>query len=218
MEQLDEQSTSRKHLSRRCDSNSVTTTIAHLSAPMFTKPNSFKVLHRKTASWMIEAQWTNVNYTSPNQWLCIYGGTMASEDIRVDVRNGSTWINLFTNLVVGWNNISVSQYVSSSTFTIRFKDGTQTSDPVQSTWQIDAALLRTGISSLVSSGTSDTLVAELLQNGIIRWLGQNLQLTVQAKPIPPIPVKSIHVNQTVANVTSKCLSKSKTGPQTTQFH
>jgi hypothetical protein len=42
-----------------------------------------------------------------------------------------------------------------------------------------------------------TIVAELLQNGTMRWLGQNLQLTTQAKPIPPIPVKAIHVNQTV---------------------
>ena len=45
-----------------------------------------------------------------------------------------------------------------------------------------------------------TIVAELLQNGTMRWLGQNLQLTTQAKPIPPIPVKAIHVNQTVAGL------------------
>ena len=42
-----------------------------------------------------------------------------------------------------------------------------------------------------------TIVVELLQNGTMRWLGQNLQLATQAKPIPPIPVKAIHVNQTV---------------------
>jgi hypothetical protein len=42
-----------------------------------------------------------------------------------------------------------------------------------------------------------TITAELLQNGTMRWLGQNLQLTTQAKPIPPIPVKSIHINQTI---------------------
>ena len=42
-----------------------------------------------------------------------------------------------------------------------------------------------------------TIVVELLQNGTMRWLGQNLQLTTQANPIPPIPVKAIHVNQTV---------------------
>jgi len=42
-----------------------------------------------------------------------------------------------------------------------------------------------------------TITAELLQNGTMRWLGQNLQLTTQAKPIPPIPVKYIHINQTI---------------------
>jgi hypothetical protein len=45
-----------------------------------------------------------------------------------------------------------------------------------------------------------TITAELLQNGTMRWLGQNLQLTTNAKPIPPIPVKSIHINQTINGV------------------
>jgi hypothetical protein len=43
---------------------------------------------------------------------------------------------------------------------------------------------------------------ELWQNGNMRWLGQNLQATTQAKPIPPITVKSLHVNQTTTNGTS----------------
>jgi len=142
----------------------------------------------------LEVQWTNVNYNDTNQWLCIYGGTMGSEDIRVDIWNASTWKNVFTDLSTGWNNISVSQYVSSSTFTIRFKGASETLDSVQDSWQIDAALLRSGEVGI--SNSSDTIVIELLQNGTMRWLGQNLQLTTQAKPIPPIPVKSIHVNQT----------------------
>ncbi|MEM3577952.1 MAG: hypothetical protein QXX51_05795 [Candidatus Bathyarchaeia archaeon] len=45
-----------------------------------------------------------------------------------------------------------------------------------------------------------TIVVELLQNGTMRWLGQNLQLTTQAKPIPPIPVKAMRVNQTINGV------------------
>jgi hypothetical protein len=40
----------------------------------------------------------------------------------------------------------------------------------------------------------------MLQNGTMRWLGQNIQLTTQAKPILPIPVKAIHVNQTINGV------------------
>lgn len=47
---------------------------------------------------------------------------------------------------------------------------------------------------------NETFVVELLQNGTIRWLGQNLQATTQAKPIPPIPVRAIRVNQTINGV------------------
>lgn len=149
----------------------------------------------------LEAQWTNVNYTDTNQWLCIYGGAMASEDIRVDVRSGSTWLNLFSDLSTGWNNVSVSQYVNSPTFTIRFKDGTQTNDPSQNSWQVDTALLRSGLS--VGNSTSSPIVIELLQNGTMRWLGSTLQQTMLAKPIPPVPVKALHVNETIANVSSE---------------
>lgn len=52
-------------------------------------------------------------------------------------------------------------------------------------------------STLYSSLQNATLVVELLQNGTMRWLGQNLQLTTEAKPVPPIPVKAIHLNQTI---------------------
>ena len=46
-------------------------------------------------------------------------------------------------------------------------------------------------------------VVELLQNGTMRWLGQGLSLTTQAKPIPPIPVKSFHVNETLNGLDSE---------------
>ncbi|UCH32027.1 MAG: hypothetical protein JSV05_01130, partial [Candidatus Bathyarchaeota archaeon] len=54
--------------------------------------------------------------------------------------------------------------------------------------------------SLYSSLSKDTLVIEVLQNGTLRWLGQNLQLTSTGKPIPPIPVKAFHINQTINGV------------------
>ena len=54
--------------------------------------------------------------------------------------------------------------------------------------------------STLKNATDATIVMELLQNGTMRWLGQNLQLTTQAKPIPPIPVKAIHVNQTINGI------------------
>jgi hypothetical protein len=45
-----------------------------------------------------------------------------------------------------------------------------------------------------------TIVVELLQNGTMRWLGQNILNSTRAKPIPPIPVKAIHVNQTINGI------------------
>ncbi|MEM2911369.1 MAG: hypothetical protein QW146_02560 [Candidatus Bathyarchaeia archaeon] len=47
---------------------------------------------------------------------------------------------------------------------------------------------------------SEPIVVELLQNGTMRWLGQNLNLATQVKPIPPIPVKAMRVNQTINGV------------------
>jgi hypothetical protein len=47
---------------------------------------------------------------------------------------------------------------------------------------------------------NENIVVETLQNGTMRWLGQKLNLTTGAKPIPPIPVKSIHVTQTIDDV------------------
>jgi len=146
----------------------------------------------------LEIQWRNAYYSGTNEELCIYGGTMASEDVKVDVWSGSAWENLFADLSSGWNNISVSPYLDSSTFTIRFKGGNETSDTIQDSWNIDAALLHVWpTKDLYLSLQEATIIVELLQNGTIRWLGQNLQLTTQTKPIPPIPVKSIHVNQTI---------------------
>jgi hypothetical protein len=47
---------------------------------------------------------------------------------------------------------------------------------------------------------NENIVVEMLQNGTMRWLGQNLTLTQPANPIPPVPVKSIHVSQTINSV------------------
>jgi len=123
---------------------------------------------------------------------------MGSENIRVDVWSGSAWENVFTDLSNGWNNVSVSSYLGSTTFTIRFKGSDETSDTIQDNWKIDATLLHVWPTEDLYQLVQDaTITVELLQNGTMRWLGQNLQLTTQTKPIPPIPVKAIHVNQTV---------------------
>ena len=49
-----------------------------------------------------------------------------------------TWVNLFASLNVGWNNATVSSYLTSSTFTIRFVGETETGDTTQDYWTIDA--------------------------------------------------------------------------------
>jgi hypothetical protein len=51
-----------------------------------------------------------------------------------------------------------------------------------------------------STIADENIIVELLQNGTIRWLGQNLNLTSTIKPIPPISVKAIHVTQTINGV------------------
>ncbi len=68
-----------------------------------------------------------------------FSGSM--EGLNVDVWYGGSWQNLFVNLSAGWNNASVSSYLDSSTFTIRYKGATETGDSTQDTWEIDAALL-----------------------------------------------------------------------------
>jgi len=89
----------------------------------------------------LEVQWTDVDYDETNEYLCIYGGTMGYENITVDVWNGTAWNNVFDDLSGGWNNVSVSSYLTSSDFTIRFKGGNETSDTTQHSWNIDATLL-----------------------------------------------------------------------------
>ena len=90
----------------------------------------------------LEVQWTDLPYLLPNEELCIYTGTMGTEDIKVDVWNGSSWENIVSNLnASAWNNVTVNSYLTSSNFTIRFKGGNETGDTSEDTWQIDVALI-----------------------------------------------------------------------------
>jgi hypothetical protein len=66
----------------------------------------------------------------------------SSETIGVDVWSGGSWHNVLADLANGWNNVSVSSYLTSSNFTIRFKCGTEAGDLSQDRWNIDAALLQ----------------------------------------------------------------------------
>jgi hypothetical protein len=90
----------------------------------------------------LEVQWTNANFTQANAELCIYTGTTDGENIKVDVWNGSEWINLLMDLVPNsWNNVSVSSYLESPTITIRFKGSEEIADTIQDSWKIDVTLL-----------------------------------------------------------------------------
>ena len=148
----------------------------------------------------LEEQWTDVNvtYMNPRPTLCIKTGAPSLDDLKVDVWHGGSWHNVLNGLAANaWNNVSVAAYLNSSTFTIRFNTS---ADTVQSNWQIDAVLLRPESDQDLFTSLQDpsaTVAVELLQNGTMRWLGQNLQLTTDAIPLPPVPVKAFHVNQTI---------------------
>jgi hypothetical protein len=88
----------------------------------------------------LERQWTSGPYNvNGSKLLCIKTGTFSDEALEVDVWNGASWTVLDSSLVANaWNNISVSSYLTSATFSIRFF---RTGDTTQSTWQISSVLL-----------------------------------------------------------------------------
>jgi flagellin-like protein len=88
-------------------------------------------------------QWTGADYSEINEELCIYMGTLPSnENLIVQVQTDSQWTIGWT-LASGWNNYSVSSYLTSSTFTIRFVDANPTGDASQTSWPVDCVLLHT---------------------------------------------------------------------------
>ena len=92
----------------------------------------------------LEVAWTAANYDETNEYLCIYAGTQASEALMVDVWDGASWTNVISDLAASnWNNVSVSSYLTGSSFEIRFIDSDQANDGTQDTWDIDAVLLHT---------------------------------------------------------------------------
>jgi hypothetical protein len=101
----------------------------------YTTPDSYEL--------DVEVQWTNTDFNETNEELCIFGGTMGAENITAEVWNGTAWQNLFTDLDSGWNNKTVTSFLTSSNFTIRFKGGSEISDTTQDSWNIDATLLHT---------------------------------------------------------------------------
>lgn len=132
----------------------------------------------------LEVQWINARYDLPYADLCIFGGAMGSEDIRVDVWDGSAWYNIFTDLSSGWNNVSVSSYFDSTTLTIRFKGGIETNDAIQDNWNIDVTLLHawseeyaSEVELIGSSNTEDW--SQLNWSVNIAWTVGSVNVTLQ---------------------------------------
>ena len=88
----------------------------------------------------LEVGWTGADYDETNEYVCIYGGTQGTEALRVDVWDGSVWQNVISDIATGWNNVSVTSYLTSSTFEIRFTD-TSDDSTAQDTWQVEGVLL-----------------------------------------------------------------------------
>ncbi len=149
----------------------------------------------------LQEQWLNINATNLRQDLCIKTGTMGTEPLMVQIFHAGIWKNLMTLTSNYFNNVSLTPYINSATLTIRFVGSNDATDPTQDSWNIDSVYIKDepDINFLLNLQES-TFTLEVLQNGTMRWLGQNMQLTTQTLPIPPIPVKAIHVNQTINGV------------------
>ena len=150
----------------------------------------------------LQEQWLNVNASNLRQDLCIKtGNTNGSEPLLVQLWKGGSWQNLTTLTPSYFCNISLAPYIDSSNLTIRFLGSNDLTDPTPNTWNIDAVYIKDkpDISFLLNL-QQPTFTLETLQNGTMCWLGQNIQNTTQTLPIPPVPVKAIHVNQTINGI------------------
>ncbi|MCW4029304.1 MAG: hypothetical protein NWE92_06625 [Candidatus Bathyarchaeota archaeon] len=149
----------------------------------------------------LQEQWLTVNASNVRQDLCIKTGAFSSESLVVQVLHGGSWQNLMTLRPNYFNNASLVPYIDSSTLTIRFVGSNDATDPNIDTWNIDSVYIKDQPDVLFLLNLQEsTITLQVLQNGTIQWLGQNLALTTQTLPIPPVPVKAIHVNQTINGV------------------
>ncbi|MCS7124398.1 MAG: hypothetical protein NZ932_03150, partial [Candidatus Bathyarchaeota archaeon] len=131
---------------------------------------------------------------------CLDDGPQDSDGFLLQYYNGISWVtlkDLASNSSGNWfryqQRITDSQFFKAN-FKIRWAAIDIEKDEYL---YIDCVTVKKEISLLTPS---EPIVVELLQNGTMRWLGQNLQFTTQVKPMPPIPVKSIRVNQTINGV------------------
>ncbi|MCW4005167.1 MAG: hypothetical protein NWF04_01005 [Candidatus Bathyarchaeota archaeon] len=134
----------------------------------------------------LELQWTNLDYEQTNEWLCIYGGKMDKEALQVDVWDGKNWETLFEDLSTGWNNVSISSYLTSKTLTLRLLAGLESEDTSQSSWEIDASLVHSWtISDQYTADVEFTIPSSILDPNSMLWSAvsywdvANVDVTVQ---------------------------------------
>ena len=149
----------------------------------------------------LQEQFLNVNASNPRQDLCIKTGSFSNEALVVQVLHEGQWVNLMTLAPNYFNNVTLIPYIDSTTLTIRFVGANDQTDNTSSTFAVDSVYIKDepDVAYFISRQQS-TFTIELLQNGTMRWLGQNLEVTTQTIPVPPVPVKAIHVNQTINGV------------------
>ena len=105
----------------------------------------------------LEIQWSSANYTQDYEELCIYAGSLDTESIRVDVWAGSDWTNIATLTANSWKNISIGTWLTSATFTIRFRGDFEVGDTTQSSWEIDCSLLHTWDNEIPQNTAAPTI-------------------------------------------------------------
>jgi hypothetical protein len=117
----------------------------------------------------------------------------------------STWTPIYSSAVAYANGtylVNIPSKIDPSSYVIQVEDQRGVIVMASSFSRYTCTLeWNSTLYQTLKNATDATIVVEFLQNGTMRWLGQNLlNLTTQAKPIPPIPVKAIHVNQTINGI------------------
>jgi hypothetical protein len=164
---------------------------------------------------------TNINYSTSSKLNAVFNTASATQTrITVTEENGQPLLTLvpqefsfllFNNYSSAWTTVhpSSAPAFGNGTYVVSIPSGVDYSTcmvQISDSRGIMVTLSRlfyytytlTWNPTLYSSLKNDVMVVEALQNGSLRWLGQNL--LTNGKPIPPVPVKALHVNETVNGV------------------
>ncbi|MHA2101226.1 MAG: hypothetical protein ACW99A_21395, partial [Candidatus Kariarchaeaceae archaeon] len=114
----------------------------------------------------LEYQWTSAEYRRQREEVAIYAGDLGTEKLRVDIWDGGgSWISIIDELQANqWNNISIESYLTSPTFTIRFKGTEEQDDAIPDTWYIDLILIVISAENVAPSAENLTLSPDPLMS------------------------------------------------------